>query len=608
MWLFLLYNNAILGGMKVLAIYARTSIDKAEKSTIDQQVKAGIEFASKNNMIPKVFQDKGISGYKIEEDESNPFKNRPAFTEMVGEIKSGEIDAVWVWEHSRLSRNQYTSAYIFHLFSKHKIRYYAKDKEYDLTDPTTKLLRSLLDAVAEYERYLIVMRTTRGLYNAIDNGKRSYSILFGYCKTGKNEKGNYIWEPVPYEIERLSNWYKKFLAGETLSSIILSEAEYNEKGNREYLLQRTSQLSRFLQHHIYTGYNLTTAGLEYLHKFDDFEIDNLQMLQNPDYWVKSIPYSLEIITREEWIEVKERLRIYREKLKTASRRAEKSIGTGIITCEYCGAKYFHQLQARKIKGGLKKYYYYSHHRNLGDKCEKSQKTIPIDKIDTIFKIFVLYSTITSDSESKFLKERLFQEDIEVKAIKEKVKILKRDRQKTETQISKFKTALETTEDVGTITVLAKQIDKTETALAETENSIISAEAELQERQEAMNKTKSQLMHYSIRDLLTQFFEKWNIEEQRNHLLKIVDSAVITGTTLKIKSGEYTYIFDTNKKYEFPTFVYNEMLKEVKEDIDYFSNFSKNKDTQFNNSMWAILAESEIKGICEHKEAEKQLIF
>ena len=63
-----------------------------------------------------------------------------------------------------------------------------------------------------------------------------------------------------------------------------------------------------------------------------------------------------------------------------------------------------------------------------------------------------------------------------------------------------------------------------------------------------------------------------------------------------------------KKYGFPTAVYNEILKEVKEDIDYFSNFSKNKDTQFNNSVWAILVESEIKGICEHKEAEKQLIF
>ena len=31
-WLLLLYNNAILGSIKVLAIYARTSTDKAEKS------------------------------------------------------------------------------------------------------------------------------------------------------------------------------------------------------------------------------------------------------------------------------------------------------------------------------------------------------------------------------------------------------------------------------------------------------------------------------------------------------------------------------------------------------------------------------------------------
>lgn len=608
--LFLLYNNVILGGMEVLAIYARTSVDKSENSTIDQQVKAGIEFANNNNMKHKIFQDKGISGYKIEEDEEkNPFDNRPAFAEMIDDIKAGKINAVWVWEHSRISRNQYASSFIFYIFSKYKIRLYEKDKEYDLNDPATQLFRSILDAVAQYERQLIVMRTTRGQHDAINSGRRSYSILFGYRKTNKNEKGNFIWEPVPSEIERLKNWYKKFLAGETLSNIILSEAEFNKKGNREYILQSTSQLSRFLQHHIYTGYNLTTAGLEYLRKFDNFEINSLQMLQNPDYWAKSILYPLEIITREEWIGVKERLRIYRENYKVAAhRRAEKSIGTGIISCGYCGIKYFYQLQAVKVKGEKKQYYYYSHHQSLLKKCKKSKKTIPIEKIDTILKIFVLYSTITSDSETKFLKERLFQDGIEVKAIKEKVKVLKNDRRKAEKQINKFKTALETTEDVGAITILAKQIDNTEKALNDIDNNIVNAEVELEEKQDAMGETKSQLMHYSVSGLLKNFFEKWNIEEQRNHLLKVIDSAVITGTQLDIKSGEYTYRFDINKKYVFPESIYNEMLNEAKEDIDYFSHFKNKPDEHFSRRMWAILVISEIRRICKYEEKEKLLIF
>lgn len=595
--------------MEVLAIYARTSTDKAENSTIEQQVKAGIEFASKNNMNPKVFQDKGISGYKIEEDENkNPFENRPAFTQMIEDIKKGTIDAVWVWEHSRISRNQYASAYIFNIFSKYKIRLYEKDKEYDLNDPNTQLLRTMLDAVAQYERQLIVKRTTRGLHNAIDNGKRSYPSLFGYRKTIKNSKGNYIWEPVESELLQVKNWFTRYKNGESLKNIVFSQNSNENKAS--HILKRTTHLSRTLQHYVYTGYSLNTKGLDYLKKFDNFEIDNLQMLHNPDYWVKSIPYSLEIINREDWIEVKERLRIYKEKhKKNTNRRAEKSIGTGLITCGYCGAKFFYQVQAHKRKKGLVLYPYYFHMSCLDRTCLQSPKSVSQDKIDTIFKIFVLYSTITSDSKSKFLKERLFQEDIEVKAIKEKIKILKRDHQKTETQISKFRTALETTEDVGAITVLAKQIDNTETTLTEIKNSIISGEAELQEKQEAMNKTKSQLMHYSICDLLTQFFEKWNIEEQRNHLLKIVDSAVITGTTLNIKSGEYTYIFDTNKKYEFPTVVYNEMLKEAKEDIDYSSFFRNKPDDHFERRMWSILVMSEsVWHICEWRDKEKQLIF
>ena len=122
--------------MEVLGIYARTSRDSGEFSTIDQQVKAGIDFANHNNMKFKVFQDKGFSGYKIDDSEDkDPFANRPAFSEMIEAIKLGTINAVWVWEHSRLSRNQYASAVIFNLFLKHKIRLYEKDKEYDLYVP-----------------------------------------------------------------------------------------------------------------------------------------------------------------------------------------------------------------------------------------------------------------------------------------------------------------------------------------------------------------------------------------------------------------------------------------------------------------------------------------
>ena len=109
----------------MLGIYCRTSRENDfEKSTIIQQRVAGINFAEQHKFEYELYEDEGISGFKISDDEQDPFNNRPAFTNLINDIKSGKIDKVWVWEHSRLSRNQYASAFIFNVFEKHKVTLY----------------------------------------------------------------------------------------------------------------------------------------------------------------------------------------------------------------------------------------------------------------------------------------------------------------------------------------------------------------------------------------------------------------------------------------------------------------------------------------------------
>ena len=137
----------------MLGIYRRTSKDNEfEKSTIVQQKAIGIKFAEEHKFEYEIYEDKGISGYKISDDEQYPFKNRPAFTNLMNDIKNGKIDKVWVWEHSRLSRNQFASAFIFNIFEKHKTTLYKNQKEFKTDDPQMKFMRQMLDAVAEYER------------------------------------------------------------------------------------------------------------------------------------------------------------------------------------------------------------------------------------------------------------------------------------------------------------------------------------------------------------------------------------------------------------------------------------------------------------------------
>jgi DNA invertase Pin-like site-specific DNA recombinase len=93
----------------MLGIYVRTSKeDDRKESPIEQQKHLGIQFALNNKFHYEVYEDKGISGFKIADDDTDPFKNRPRFTDLINDIKSKKVNKVWVWEHSRLSRNQYS--------------------------------------------------------------------------------------------------------------------------------------------------------------------------------------------------------------------------------------------------------------------------------------------------------------------------------------------------------------------------------------------------------------------------------------------------------------------------------------------------------------------
>jgi DNA invertase Pin-like site-specific DNA recombinase len=105
--------------MGILGIYVRTSIDK-ENTSIEQQKKTGINFSKKNKFEYQIYEDVGKSGFKIEDDE-NPFKNRQGLTKLIEDIENKTIDKVWVFEHSRLSRNEYSSFILNRIFQKYNI-------------------------------------------------------------------------------------------------------------------------------------------------------------------------------------------------------------------------------------------------------------------------------------------------------------------------------------------------------------------------------------------------------------------------------------------------------------------------------------------------------
>ena len=120
--------------MGILGIYVRTSIDK-DNTSIEQQKSLGISFSKKNKFEYQVYEDVGKSGYKIE-DEENPFKDRHGLIKLIEDIEKKIVDKIWVFEHSRLSRNQYSSYILNRIFQKHNITIYENDKRFDMDKAT----------------------------------------------------------------------------------------------------------------------------------------------------------------------------------------------------------------------------------------------------------------------------------------------------------------------------------------------------------------------------------------------------------------------------------------------------------------------------------------
>lgn len=554
----------------MLAIYARTSKENAydRDSPIEQQIQSGIEFAKSHNLQYQIYADKGISGYKIaDDDSSDPFSLRPEFSQLIEDIRKpydkkgkipstykGEvIDAVWVWENSRLARNIETATYIYRIFEKYNVKVFVKDKEVNYKNSADKFMLGILNLVAQYERDLIVARTTRGFYESVDSGKRAHAKFYGYKKLGRNKDKNYLWEPVENELDEIRFAYKEFLSGKSLRQIALGLWGIENNNGKE--LHRVSKLARFLAHAEYTGYNLKMSGLEILHKFEEYEIPDLHLLKEDKYWVKSIPYSVELISREDWITVREKL-IKNKKARNDNkqlRTADKSVGTGIIKCACCGMSYFYYRIKDKDKHGETKYYeYYYHHKSLNNKlCTNRPKSLNIPKTDAILETWYVFWLMVFDRSEELTNEQLELMEIEKKSLQSKIKDANKKIKDINVQIVNFNKALSESQSISTdvILQLSTQIANRENQITEIKSEIIDYEAKLQKLTVETERAENDKIFNSMHNLIENY-RNGSIEEKRNLIIKVLGDgkAVLTDSVIRINKNDIKCSFYIKKDY------------------------------------------------------------
>jgi DNA invertase Pin-like site-specific DNA recombinase len=146
-----------------VALYARVSTTNHGQD-VTLQTRELKEFVERRVWhLAGEYVDLGISGSK---------DRRPELDRLMADTRRREFEAVLVWKFDRFARSVSHLLRALETFQALDIDFVSLSEALDTSTPTGKMVFTVLGAVAELERSLIIERVKAGLRNARAKGKR----------------------------------------------------------------------------------------------------------------------------------------------------------------------------------------------------------------------------------------------------------------------------------------------------------------------------------------------------------------------------------------------------------------------------------------------------
>ncbi len=149
--------------MRVVAIYARVSTANNGQDPTMQTRELREYIERRGWQLAGEYVDVGISGTK---------EKRPELDRLLADAHRRRFDVVAVWRFDRFARSVSHLLRALETFQALGIHFVSLSESIDTSTPAGKLVFTVLGAVAELERSLIVERVKAGLRNARAKGKR----------------------------------------------------------------------------------------------------------------------------------------------------------------------------------------------------------------------------------------------------------------------------------------------------------------------------------------------------------------------------------------------------------------------------------------------------
>ena len=358
---------------KIAGIYVRVSTEEQSREgfSLKEQEERLKEFCNfKRYEIYKIYKDAGISAKN---------DKRPAYQEMMSDVKNKNINVIVAFKLDRLTRSVYDIEKLMKTVNDYECDIDCMADESNTTTSNGRMVMRIMTSVSQNEIEKCSERTKFGMVGAIKSGHIPNRTPLGFKRIDKKLVPDLITKDV---IVRVFDLYLEGKSHQTIANIY----------NKEQVLGKTnwydSTIQKILSNELYKG-----------------DFINGKRTKHPTYYENVVD---PIVSKEKW----ESCQYQKQRNARHYERTATYLFTNKLKCSKCGC-FLGGSATTKPNG--KKYYYY--------KCEHCKTYFNESDIET--SLFVLMNELVKEDEllnnyyTPFIKSKLENNQIDFdKQIKE----------------------------------------------------------------------------------------------------------------------------------------------------------------------------------------------
>ena len=346
---------------KIAGLYIRVSTE--------DQAREGFSLPEQEKRLQAMCEYKGYEIYKVYKDAGISAKTcnkRPAFEELLQDIKDKKCNTIVVLKLDRLTRSVYDMEGIMNFLEENDAYLDCANDDINTTNANGKMVARLLTTVSQNEIERTGEGTKIGLTGAIKVGHIPHQAPLGYKHEDKKLVIDYATKDV---VIRIFNMYHDGLSYKKISNI-LNEEQILGKTN-----WRDSTIVNLIENPIYKG--------DFIHG---------KRTKKPTYYKDVVE---PVVSKEYW----EECQVQQKKNSRSYKRVENYLFLQKLKCPKC--KRILGVKATTKKNNNSYYYYYC------NDCKITYKENEIEKIiDEYMDSIVEYDSIINQYFLPMIKQKI----------------------------------------------------------------------------------------------------------------------------------------------------------------------------------------------------------